>query len=415
MRLFLPLIVSTLAGFAASQSGVVEVGSFDDHLPDIQLAAFGALVDGADVVALGEQTHGSQGFHSARHRLVRYLIEHQGFRAIAIEDNRAAAARVNDYIRSCKGSPEAAMSALFGVWKSTAVRDTIRWLCQFNETHPDDQVQFFGFDVQQPVSDAQRIIRWLDSNENGDLRAGIRSCFAAREESDDAAGDRFVSIRTSNPPDLSEESNGQCVSAIDGIRALTATDAANGDELLQISLDGLKYWQEMAMLVRSNPTDGPASSRRDLAMADIFLKMRDVLAPGQRVVLWAAGWHITKGYEYLPPELQELGVKMMGMYLEEQLRSKYVAVDLWGYDVQINRPGDESPARPTLDDVATKVMHDMGLKAAIISSSDSFLASRKLRQWSDDSPLFDLPKHFDGIIYIDESGPVVPVSDENAN
>ena len=52
---------------------------------DSDLAPVLPLVGNARVVALGDATHGTHEFFTLHNRLAKYLIEHAGFRTVALE------------------------------------------------------------------------------------------------------------------------------------------------------------------------------------------------------------------------------------------------------------------------------------------------------------------------------------------
>ncbi len=124
----------------------IAVGSDDD------LAVLTSLVGNARVVALGEATHGTSDFFEMKHRILRYLVEHMGFTAFAIEATFPEAEAVDEYVRTGKGDPAVLLSRLyFWTWNTQEVLDMIQWLRAYNQTAPaPKQVRFFGFDMQYP-------------------------------------------------------------------------------------------------------------------------------------------------------------------------------------------------------------------------------------------------------------------------
>ncbi|MFI8305020.1 hypothetical protein ACIF80_16475 [Streptomyces sp. NPDC085927] len=70
------------------------------------LDALGRMVKGADVVGLGEATHGSRDFFRMKHRLFRYLVEEKGLRALSLELPWSSGVRIDDYVVNGEGSLE---------------------------------------------------------------------------------------------------------------------------------------------------------------------------------------------------------------------------------------------------------------------------------------------------------------------
>lgn len=70
-------------------------------------------VGSATIVGVGEATHGSSEFFTTKHRLFRYLVEHQGFTTYALEANWSAGLRLNDHVLYGKGDPRTIMREEF--------------------------------------------------------------------------------------------------------------------------------------------------------------------------------------------------------------------------------------------------------------------------------------------------------------
>jgi erythromycin esterase len=108
-------------------------------------------VGSATIVGVGEATHGSSEFFTTKHRLFRYLVEHQGFTTYALEANWSAGLRLNDHVLYGKGDPRTIMREEFQesylIWHTREYLDLIRWMRQHNLRHPQRPVQFMGNDL----------------------------------------------------------------------------------------------------------------------------------------------------------------------------------------------------------------------------------------------------------------------------
>ena len=124
-------------------------------------ALFRAIGD-AQVVLLGEATHGTHEFYRERARITRRLIEEHGFDAVAVEGDWPSAYRVNRYVR---GEGTSAAEALAGfddfpqwMWRNADVVELVDWMRSFNQSRPPGRarVGFYGLDVQTlgPALDA---------------------------------------------------------------------------------------------------------------------------------------------------------------------------------------------------------------------------------------------------------------------
>lgn len=108
------------------------------------------------LLALGEPTHGVEAFLDVRNEIFAELIG-GGFRSIALESDRIAAMRVDDYIRGADDPLDDVMSRGFshGFGGMEGNRRLVTWLRGQNERRPtEDQIAFYGIDAQMENTSA---------------------------------------------------------------------------------------------------------------------------------------------------------------------------------------------------------------------------------------------------------------------
>ncbi|MFJ6386806.1 erythromycin esterase family protein [Streptomyces sp. NPDC091972] len=115
------------------------------------LRALGRMIGGAEVVGLGEATHGSRDFFRMKHRVFRYLVEEKGFRSFSLELPWSSGVRLNDYVVHGKGDLEdiarEEFQGSYRIWNNQDYLDLIEWMRDYNLHHPGDPVQFMGNDM----------------------------------------------------------------------------------------------------------------------------------------------------------------------------------------------------------------------------------------------------------------------------
>lgn len=115
-------------------------------------AAVSAIVGDAQLVALGESTHGSGEFTDWRLRVFQSLVRDRGFRVYAAEVPWAEALAVNDYVVQGTGSAREALAALL-TW-TVDTEETLRvveWMRAYNaDSSHHEKLRFCGFDVLTP-------------------------------------------------------------------------------------------------------------------------------------------------------------------------------------------------------------------------------------------------------------------------
>lgn len=131
--------------------------------------AFGAFFDrfaDARVVLLGEATHGTAEFYSARAAITRRLLTRHGFSIVAAEADWPDAARIDRFVRLRAPEPrpeQAFVRFPTWMWRNTEVLRFIRWLRAHNAGRPDgERCEFRGLDVYSLGSSIGAVLAYLD-------------------------------------------------------------------------------------------------------------------------------------------------------------------------------------------------------------------------------------------------------------
>lgn len=132
------------------------LASSDPAAPHSDLEPLRELVGDAVVVGLGGSTYGAHEQFTMIHRVVRFLVEELGFRAVATEEDWDVALDLNTYVLTGDGDLDALMKESGVPWRIQEMRDAVEWIRQYNTGH-DEKVRFVGvgvIDTRQPVYDA---------------------------------------------------------------------------------------------------------------------------------------------------------------------------------------------------------------------------------------------------------------------
>jgi protein-L-isoaspartate(D-aspartate) O-methyltransferase len=125
-----------------------------------------ARIGNAQVVLLGEASHGSSEFYRMRDRISRDLIAKKGFRFVAIEGDWPDAARVDHYVRHLEYPPsEWTAFARFPtwMWRNEEVRTFIEWLRGHNAAQkPDHRAAFHGLDLYSLYDSIRAVLQYLE-------------------------------------------------------------------------------------------------------------------------------------------------------------------------------------------------------------------------------------------------------------
>ena len=348
-----PVVPPPIPTLSQIPEGIHVIDGISGTLGYSDLAPFGQIVGDATVVGLGESTHMSGGYYQAKERLIRYMVEQLGFRIVTFESSWMEARAAEEYVRSCTGSAEQATRSLLIVWRDTAVRDLLRWLCEYNQSHASDPVTFFGFDVQEPWKSAPAIDAFIKTWAPGEAARSqpLYSCLGASTASSLTTFHQTQEAKDHYAGNRNATKHAQCLAGITDVEqwleqnaaSLTASSSARRVEETRLSLMGLRAWEEQLWL-----PDPAWYEVRDRAMANMMLRLRALEAPGKKMAVWAWNWHVAWRYDDVrgfdddaARTLNRQGGRSMGGFLRDSLASSYRPIALVGYQVQTYGGGQD--------------------------------------------------------------------------
>ena len=131
-----------------------------------EFSAFFDRFGDAQIVLLGEATHGSSEFYRARGAITRRLIEKHGFTVVAVEADWPDAVRIDDYVRHQAKRPRRGESFVrfpTWMWRNAEVLEFADWLRRYNESQSAAmQASFHGLDVYSLSESIHAVISYLD-------------------------------------------------------------------------------------------------------------------------------------------------------------------------------------------------------------------------------------------------------------
>jgi erythromycin esterase-like protein/dienelactone hydrolase len=140
-----------------------------EPLPDIGDPNFAAAFDrfaAAQVILLGEASHGTSEFYRARAAITRRLIEQYGFSIVAVEADWPDAAAIDRYVRL--GGHRPTRPVPFSrfptwMWRNREVDDFVRFLREHNADNPgQERVAFYGLDLYSMSASMAAVLGYLD-------------------------------------------------------------------------------------------------------------------------------------------------------------------------------------------------------------------------------------------------------------
>ena len=407
-------------------------GSIDDYDAIIEAAG------DADVVLIGEATHGTHEFYRERAVITKRLITERQFSAVAVEADWPDAYRVNRFVRA-QGSDNDAVEALADfkrfpawMWRNADVLDFVGWLRAQNEHRSTAaKAGFYGLDLYSLHASMHAVIAFLDK---------VDAAAAARARTRYACFDRFgiepqaygQATRLGWEPSCEQQVLGQLVELRRQAGAYARRDG-------RLAADDVFFAEQNARVVASAEAyyrsmfDGRAESwnLRDRHMAEMLVDLMTYLKRTDgsgRIVVWAHNSHVG---DARATEMGQHGELNIGQLMRQHfgVRALNVGFTTCSGTVTAARDWDGVPerrrVRPSLAGSYEQLFHDADIPRFVLSlRSDPELAAAL------DAPRLEraigviyrpeherrshyfhaqLPRQFDFVIHIDETRAVEPL------
>jgi len=402
----------------------------DDH------AALLERVTPKRVVLLGEASHGTQNFYHLRAGITKYLIEHHGLTAVAVEADWPDAYRVNRFVRG-DAPDEDANTALSGferfpawMWRNTEVLSFVRWLREWNDEHPRSKVGFYGLDLYSLTTSIHAVIAYLD-NVDPDAARRARDRYACF---DHFAGDTQAYGYAASAG-LIESCEDAVVRQLREFSSRVSDYTAAGDPQ---SEDEFFFAEQNARLARNAEEYYRAMFRgrhsswniRDTHMADTLDALMTYLSNRSgvkaRVAVWAHNSHLG---DARATEMGERGELNLGQLVRQRYGDDARSIGFTTFDGTVTAASDwdaeaeRKLVRPALDGSIEALLHDVGvpqfmldLRAERLAGFATPLLERAIGviyrpQTERQSHYFHarVSEQFDALIHVDRSTALVPL------
>jgi erythromycin esterase len=284
------------------------------------LQALKKILQGAQVVGLGEATHGTQEFVKMKHRLIEFLVTQMGFTALALESSYSNCQPINDYILTGKGDLATVLTGQgYTAWDTEEFSSLLDWLRSYNQKVPDERkVRFYGLDVLSFCGVGREKVL-----------AYIKRYAPEEEKSTDSLFDVLADEEEKWPRRLNQA---VLQSAFMPLHELIGYFTMNKDKLVASSSPGeweqtYKYLEVMQDGLFVNMQDVPAAFasqqlQRDEYMAQNLLYILKKEKPGTKFMVWEHNWHIGNRSDD----------SSLGYHLRQALADKYYSIGLQCYE-----------------------------------------------------------------------------------
>jgi erythromycin esterase-like protein len=400
---------------------------------------FGTLLDdigGADVVLIGDASHGTHEFYHARAELTKALIQSRGFNAVAVEADWPDAYRANRWVRH-ESADLAAIDALAAftrfprwMWRNLDVVTFLSWLRDHNDERPAaERAGFYGLDLYSLHSSINAVLAYLGKvDPAGAERARYRyGCF-------EDFGEDSQSYGYAATAGLSRSCEDDVVAQLVDLRRQAAEYASRDG---RIAADDYFFAEQNARLVRNAEHyyramfGGRVESwnLRDTHMMETLEALSAHLRTTSgraKIVVWAHNSHIG---DARATQMGEIGELNLGQLTRERYGTRARLIGSTTHTGTVtaaanwDEPAERKRVRPSLDGSYERLFHDTGVARFLLLLDDpalrEALTPRLERaigviyrpQTERVSHYFTarLPDQFDAVMHFDQTRAVEPL------
>jgi len=339
-------------------------------------AGYDAVLDsmaGADVVLLGEASHGTHEFYQARAEITKRLIVEHKFSAVAVEADWPDAYRVSRYVRG-ESNDRDAEEALGGfkrfptwMWRNRDVATFVEWLRARNLPLAfADRVGFYGLDLYSLFGSIAAVLSYLDGVDTAAAqRARDRyACFDHFSQDAQAYGYAAASGRAESCED---EVVAQLVDLRKSGGRIQSRDAQAADEHF-FAEQNARLVQNAEAYYRSMFRGRVASwNLRDRHMAetlDALIAHQLRQAGSARIVVWAHNSHLGDARATEMRQQDELNV---GQLVRERYGARARLIGFTTHEGEVTAashwdgPAETTAVLPSLPGSVERALHETGV------------------------------------------------------
>jgi erythromycin esterase len=137
----------------------------DDGSESDDLDAIADFIGDTRLVCLGESRHDIREQCLFKTRLVKRLVEKEGFRVFILEESLAFARELDSYINGSAADPDSLFNQMgnWYIWDTEEMQTLLTWMRAYNEQASEtERLHFYGCDIMHPEPSIEQIQTYLD-------------------------------------------------------------------------------------------------------------------------------------------------------------------------------------------------------------------------------------------------------------
>lgn len=314
------------------------VAAIREHSLPLTPASIDQLIEAvgdAEIVMLGEATHGTSEFYKIRTSITQRLIQEKGFVCLAVEGDWPSAQAVNRYIKGYD-NPDGPLQELLTnafnrwpawMWANEEVASLVSWLRSENEERtPSERIGFYGIDLYSLYESIDEVLQFLKENESFgvDLEMAKKafSCFEPYNRMPE-----HYALSTAH-------FSGECIREVTDLLATIRQNERHYSAQQELDLN-----VEMNALVAKNAEayyramlqdDAASWNIRDQHMFEAIEQIKQYYGAGAKIIVWEHNTHIGDASE--TSMKQEQMVNVGQLVREKYGRDRTFAVGFGTYE-----------------------------------------------------------------------------------
>lgn len=316
-------------------------------LNDVSLNKIVDTIGDAQIVMIGEASHGTSEFYTIRAELTKKLIEQKGFQLIAVEGDWPSTQVVNRYVKGYSTEGETAKEVLMKafqrwptwMWANEEVSAFTEWLKEMNRNR-EEKIGFYGIDLYSLFESIDEVLTFLSNNPQHqvDLEYAKKAltCFEPYN--------RMPEHYALSSTHFSDECISEVTSLLRSLRNHQQQYSSKQEEDLNVVMNALvaknaeSYYREMM-------SDEKSWNTRDYHMVEAIHELRKYYGQETKIVVWEHNTHIGDASETSMKKEQLINV---GQIIREQYGKEntyaigfgtyegtVIAADRWGDPFEI--------------------------------------------------------------------------------
>ncbi|MER2190301.1 MAG: erythromycin esterase family protein [Solibacillus sp.] len=311
-------------------------------LSDASLNKIVEAVGDANIVMIGEASHGTSEFYTIRAELSKKLIEQKGFQLIAVEGDWPSVQAVNRYVKGYSAQDETAKDVLMQafhrwptwMWANEEVATFTEWLKELNKNR-EQKIGFYGIDLYSLFESIDEVLTYLSNHPEHQVDlAYAKKAFTCFEPYNRTAEHYALSAIQ-----FSDECIREVASLLRSLRDHKEQYSSKQEEDLHVVMNALvaknaeAYYREMI-------SDEKSWNTRDYHMVEAIHELRNYYGEDTKIIIWAHNTHIGDASETSMKDEQLINI---GQVLREQCGKEniyaigfgtytgtVIAADRWG-------------------------------------------------------------------------------------